>query len=190
MALVETNSVAIVTSQMTAAGMSGAGVSQMALAIGSGLTLALRAVSVATADVGTIGVGVGSGVPVLEPNAAISFFGAGLASSGIVGASSTQLSLALGLSLASIVSTATSVTAHPAVGVGAGVMTVIPNGSSSSIIAQSLAASGMSGAYVLNLANAIGVAFELSMPVITGPVAIVGPPSVIPISGVGTGVFL
>lgn len=190
MALVEASSVSIVASQMSSVGMGGSGVAQMALAVGNGMTLALRAVTVTTADVGTVGVGAGTGVPFLEPNAATSFFSIGLASSGVSGPSSVQLALAYGASLSLIVSTATSVTVHPAVGTGAGVMTVIPSGTATSIFLGALSSSGMTGAFVANLANALGSAFEMCMPIITGPVAIVGPPSVIPISGIGTGVFL
>jgi len=190
LALIETTSVSIVASQMSAAGIGGAGIAQMSLAVGNGMTLALRAVTIVSADVGTVGVGAGTGIPFLEPNVAVSLFGVSLASSGIIGPSSAQLASAYGSSLSLIVSTATSFTVHPAVGVGAGVITAIPSGTAVSIFTSTLAAAGMVGSSVTNLAAALGTAFEMCVPVITGPIAIVGPPSIVPISGVGTGVFL
>ena len=190
MALAEPTSVGILSSQMAAAGLVGPGSAQAALAYGNGLTLALRAVTVVTADVGTVGVGVGTGVPVLVPTVAVNIFLASLASSGVLGPSATQMGTALGLSLSLIMATATAFTAHPVVGTGAGVMSVIPNGSSFSIISAAVAAAGMTGVASGNMITAVSLAFETCMPLAVGPIAIVGPPSIIPGGGVGTGALL
>lgn len=192
MALIDPNSVSIAMSQLAAAGVGGPSSVSLATGLGLGITNCIRSWVITTVDVGTLGAGVGVSPvpPYLDTSLALGTVSGLLVANAIAGPSSVQLATAVANTITLIVATATATTVHTTVGVGSGPIVVAPTGAGISIMAASLASSGLAGPSTVNLSTAIGTALDTLAASIVGAVVIAGPPSIVPSTGVGTGVFL
>lgn len=166
--------------------MLGPAMPQLAQGVANGTVFwASQAATVTSVDTGTLGVGA-SFVPLIVPpplllaNLLIAFTANGMLGP-MAPLEATGLSIGLSLGLAQ----ALLVGIHPTVGLGAGVAkitgTAIP-----SMIAGFVSA-GMKGPSAVQQATAIGMALDLTFAAFVLPIPIVGPPSIVPSAGVGTG---
>jgi len=166
--------------------MLGTAMPQLAQGVAFGTTFwATQGAVVTSVDVGTLGVGAGA-VPLIVPqplilaNLLVAF-----AANGMLGPmaplEATGLSVGLSLGLAEALIT----TIHPTVGAGAGVVKI--SGTAIPSMIAGFAAAGMKGPSATQQATAIGMAFDLTFAVFVLPTPILGPPSIVPSAGVGTG---
>lgn len=169
-----------------ASGMSGTSLPQLALGVGTGVSLWLQVLTVVTADTGAAGSGVGA-VPCAIPQPLLlSSFLTTLPASGIAGVGMPLLAngLANGLSTA-FLTQGIITTVHPVVGVGVG-MATFPGPSCVPHMLQGLASVAIMGVSAPQLASGIGLGLDAAFSAFTVPVPIVGVGSA-PVSGVGTG---
>lgn len=170
-------------------GMLGVGTPKLASAVTQGVIFWASSRSVNTKDVGTSGVGKGLGLlPVtsslLYPLLLQESLGAGM-----LGIFTPVFMIGLSSGLSSFLSLATVQTNHPTVGVGTGIATVTgpPSFASFDLGFQT---EGISGESSRRIAQVLGNTFDKVFPSLPIPLAIVGPSSPNPSSGVGVGKVL
>ncbi len=169
-----------------AAGNIGIAVPQLALGVGTGISLFAQQSSVVSVDVGTLGVGAGA-QPLLVPQPLLlGSLLAGFAATGTGGVMAPLLALGLanGLNLGFL--QGLLVTVHPGVGLGTGVAKIIPAAAVPSMIAG-FAAVGMVGPGAIKTATGIGIALTITFATYVTPIVIAGPPSIAPGAGPGFG---
>ena len=176
---------------LVANGQIGPSISQFA----SGLALGLfqytqSGLTVISIDAGVLGVGTGICPTIIlpEPVLLVSLM-TSLAGHGIIGPTMPLQANAIALGVSVSLALAQVQTINPLVGIGAGKLQLIPNGTGGSIFAAAFKASGMVGSMVTNLGLAVGLGLDAVIATAIGVVAIVGSPSIVPSGGVGTGVI-
>lgn len=175
---------------LLSAGLVGSGSSQLAAALAGALcTYGTTTMSVGTIDVGTAGAGKGTGIGVIVPQPFLSAsLAISLPSNGIAGLSMPQLALGISTGYSVALSGAIVNTFHPSVGVGTGKLQIAPNTIASiGVFIQAFFAAGLTGSMAVPLATAVAKGLDAVLPAATGIVAIVGSPSVVSSSGVGSG---
>jgi hypothetical protein len=179
----------IFTASLLANAQVGPSVGQLATGLALGLTQYMSAgVAVTSIDAGTLGVGTGIGPTIiLTEGLLLPAMTASLAGHGIVGpvmplqANAISLGISLALALAQVQ------TLNPLVGIGAGKLQLVPNGSGGALFAAAFKASGMMGTASANMGLAVGLGLDAVIASAIGVIAIVGPPNIVPSAGVGTG---
>jgi hypothetical protein len=171
------------------------GVSAIQLATGLANGLAQYAgsgMTVITVDAGTLGAGVGTGVGViLPPPVLLGTLIASFAGAGILGPFQIPTCNAISLGMSMALAQAIIQTVHAGVGVGSGVVKVIPNsGASIPTFIGAFAAAGMVGVAAVTMATAVASGLDAALPSATGVVVIAGPPNIVPGGGAGTGKLL
>jgi len=179
-------------SQLISVGLIGPSTIQLATGLANGTSIyATTTIIFQSVDVGTLGAGVGLGPgPTVPPLIIPAMIGSFL-SHGILGPFSipTATGIANGMMLAFKLAIVQTVAAG--VGLGAGVGFCIPNsGASAGIFFTAFQAAGMLGPSTIQLASAVAVGLDLVLPATIGPVAVVGPPNIIPGAGTGIGKLL
>lgn len=183
----------VVRSGLAAAGLLGTGSSQLALGLTNALcTYGTTAMNVMTIDVGTVGAGKGTGLGVMVPQPLLlASLTANLPAKGIAGLSMPQMALGISIAYSTALAMAIINTMHPSVGVGSGKLQIMPNTLPAiGIFSSAFLAAGMTGQSVPQLAAAVATALDNVLPSAIGIVAIAGPPSISPSSGMGKGTLI
>ncbi len=167
----------------------GVGMPKLATGVAAGVMLWVPQVQVVTVDVGTLGVGVGT-TPclILQPLLLVGI-SAGFAAQGLVGPMSPLTILALANGLALAFPQGLIVTAHPTVGIGAGVCSFKGPSAVPSMI-EGFATVDMTSGGAVKMATAIGMGLDTAFAASLIPTPIVGPPAPAPGGGTGTGKIL
>src|SRR5271157_2787297 len=160
----------------------GSSATQLASGLAFGLFQYTQSGMIVTSiDAGTLGVGIGIGPsvilaePILLAALTASFIG-----HGIVGPIMPLQANAVALGVSASLALAIINTISPLVGLGAGKLQLIPNGTGGLIFTAAFKEAGLIGSSSMNMATAIGLALDAVMPSATGVIAIVGPPSIAP----------
>jgi len=179
----------IFTAALLANGLVGSGTKQLAAGLAMGLfQYTQTGVIVTSIDVGTFGAGTGIGPSIvllptiLLPAMTDSFIG-----HGIVGPFMPAQANACAYGISAALALAVVETVNPLVGVGAGKLQLIPNGTGSVIFPQAFTQSGATGSMSAKMASAIGLALDAVIASAIGIIAIVGIPSIVPGAGLGNG---
>jgi hypothetical protein len=174
---------------LVANGMTGPSVSQLASAMALGLFQYLQSgVVVLSIDTGTLGAGTGICPTIfLDEQVLLAAMTTSLSAHGVVGPFQPALANGVSLGIALALALAFTQTINPTVGVGAGKLQLVPNGQGQIIFPAAFTASGAVGPMSALTASAIGLGLDAVIVSALGIVAIVGPPSIIPSAGVGTG---
>lgn len=182
----------IFAANLIAVGMIGPSTIQLATGLANGTSIyANTVIQFISVDAGTLGAGVGLGAGVIVPPAIIPAMIGSFAGHGILGPFSipTATGIANGLTLSFALAIIQTVSAG--VGLGAGFGFCIPNpGASVGIYTAAFIAAGMVGPSSVQLASAVAVGLDMVLPASTAPVAIVGPPNILPGAGAGIGKLL
>ncbi len=161
---------------------------QLVNALANSLFIYKSNLIVTSVNVGTLGAGVGTGFgfpisPTLIPTM-ISFFVA----NGLIGISSPKLALEISNGIIQAFGVSQISTISAGVGVGTGVSSITPNSLISvPVFTSSFISSGISGIFSFQLANAIALSLDTTLPLTVSPLIIAGPPSPLPGSGGGIG---
>jgi hypothetical protein len=146
---------------------------------------------VSSIDVGTIGAGKGTGFSVMIPPTITASMIGSFSAYGMIGTMGVPLATGVAQGFTTCFMMAVINTVSVGVGVGAGKIMLVPNPAASlSIFLAALAGVGMSGVSMPRLAAAISTGLDQVLPSAIGIVAIAGPPSPYPSSGVGLGKLL
>ncbi len=166
--------------------MVGTGMPQLAQAVANGVVLwAATGATVTTVDTGTLGVGAGI-IPLIVPAPLLlGNLSIGFAAQGMLGPMAPLEIIGLSNGLSVGLAEALLLTVHPTVGTGAGIARITGTAIPSMIAGFSSA--GMTGTSATQHATAIGMALDLTFAEFILPFPIVGPPSIVPSAGVGTG---
>lgn len=182
----------IMLANLVSAGMIGPSTIQLATGLANGLSIyATTTIQFQSVDVGTLGAGVGLGAGIIVPPAIVPAMIGSFLSHGILGPFSipTATGIANGFQLCFALAVVQTVAAG--VGLGAGVGFCIPNpGASTGIFVAAFTSAGMIGPSAAQLAAACAFGLDLVLPASIAPVAIVGPPNIIPGAGTGIGKLL
>jgi hypothetical protein len=170
-------------------GMTGVGMSQLAVGCATGLQLYMTGgCTVISIDVGTLGVGSGIGLGMFLPGPLLTGIMSSLfVASLIAGPFSPITAEAISFGISSSLLTANISTINAGVGIGVGKVQCIPNGTGGTLFTSALISSGMTGSSIPSLGQAIGGALDSSISSAQGIVAIVGSPNILPSAGVGFG---
>ena len=165
----------------------------LATAVATGfVTYAQTSLIATSVDVGTAGIGAGVAPVISLPSAQI--IGpmiAALTAAGVNGPSKPQLANAISQTLSASLLTAQIVTVNTGVGVGTGKATLVPNSAVSvPLMIAAFTGSLLIGTASVRLATGIAQGIDAVLPSATAVLAIAGPPSPIPSSGVGVGKVL
>jgi hypothetical protein len=179
-------------SQLVAVGLIGPSTIQLATGLANGTSIyATTVVTFQSIDGGTLGAGVGLGAaPTVPPTIIPAMIGT-FTGHGILGPFSipTATGVANGMMLAFKLAIVQTVSAG--VGLGAGVGFCIPApGASVGIFTTAFIAAGMAGPSTIQLASAVATGLDIVLPTTIAPVAIVGPPNILPGAGTGIGKLL
>jgi len=174
---------------LVANGLLGPGIPKFAAGMAAGLfQYVSTAVTVTSIDTGTLGVGVGNGVGVvLLPSVILGALSPMMARNGVLGPMAPSMANAIAYGVSASLALAAIATNNPGVGIGAGKLQLFPTGSGGATFAAAFKEAGMGGAMVSALGQAVGLALDAVIASALGVVVIVGPPSVLPGAGVGTG---
>ena len=174
---------------LVASGMTGPSVSQLATGMAIGLYTYLQTgVTVTSIDVGVLGVGTGfCPTIIIEEQVLLAALTTSFPAHGVTGPFMPAMANGIALGVTASMALAIVNTINPVVGIGAGKLQLIPNGSGSVIFPAAFIAAGMVGPMSALTASAIGLALDTVIATAIGVVAIVGSPSIIPIGGTGTG---
>lgn len=178
----------LMNANMIANGLVGPSTPQLASGIANGLSqYAASGLTAISVDTGTVGSGTGFGVGmVIAPSIFQATLQAAFAGALIFGPSAPLLVNALSLGFSQALATAIINTANVGVGVGTGVVTVVP-GSGVPFFTAAFAAGGMVGPGAVNMATAVGIGFDSAIPAAKGVIVIAGPAGPSPAAGAGTG---
>jgi hypothetical protein len=193
LALDPTTTSPIFSAALISAGISGQNSIQLATGIALGLyQYTTSALVVLTIDVGTVGTGVGTGVGIiLPPPAIMGGFFASFPSAGIKGIMAPAMITALASAFSSVLSQASIQSVHAGVGVGSGIVQIVPNSAASvPLFTSALQSTGFNGVSSPQLASAIALGLDSAFPTAKGVVVITGSPSIYPGTGAGRGFLL
>jgi hypothetical protein len=174
---------------LTANAQVGPNVGQLAGGLALGLFNYMQTgVSVQSIDAGTLGVGTGIGpsITLTEPLLLAALTGS-FAGHGIIGPMAPLQANAIALGISASLALAVVQTINPTVGVGAGKLQLIPTGAGSVVFPAAFVSAGMAGPMSANMAIAVANALDAVIASAIGVIAIVGPPSIVPGAGLGTG---
>ena len=171
---------------LIASGNVGIAVPQLALGVGTGVTLFAQASVVSSVDVGTLGVGAGSQPLIVPQPLLLASILSGFAATGTAGIMAPLLALGLANGLSVGFLQGLLVTVHPGVGLGTGVAKIVPSAAVPSMVAG-FTAVGMTGPGAVKTATGIGIGLTLTFATFAMSIAIIGPPSISPGAGVGVG---
>jgi hypothetical protein len=178
----------IMNANMVANGLLGPSVTQLAGAIGNALSQyagsGLTAISVDTGLVGS-GTGIGAGM-LIAPSLFQAALQGTFAGALIIGPSAPLLINAISMGFSQALATAIINTTNVGVGVGAGVVSLIPSSGGPTFVAAFKAA-GMAGPSSTNMATAVGTGFDIAIPAAKGIIAVAGPAGPAPSAGAGQG---
>jgi hypothetical protein len=181
---------AVVSSNLASAGLTGVSLVNLSSAIANGLsTYLVSGVSVVTVDSGVLGLGYGTGKANILPATALPIFTSFFVSNGIKGISAPLIATAVCNSFVTIINTAVVSTVSPTVGVGAGSGGLIGS-TSNPYFAASFSSAGLAGAFSPIMVTAISLSVDSCIPTAVVNVAITGSGSSVPSSGIGKGVLL
>lgn len=179
----------IILFNLVSAGLIGPSTVQLAGGLANGLSIyAETTITFQSVDAGTLGAGTGLGAGVLMPPVIAQSMIASFLAHGIIGPFSipTATGIANGFQLCFALAIVQTVSAG--VGLGAGVGFCIPSpGASAGIFSAAFKSAGMVGPGADNLAAAVSTGLDIVLPACIAPVVVVGPPSILPGVGVGTG---
>jgi len=175
-----------ILSNLVSTGHIGIATPQLAAGVAAGVMYWSPLVTVISVGAGTLGVGVGIIPFVVPPPLLLGSMAIGFASSALIGIFSplTIVGLSTGLALGLIQGLV--LTIHPTVGLGAGVCKFVAPPAGPLMLAG-FASVGLIGLSAIQLANAIGMALDLTLLALVLPTPILGPPSILPGAGVGIG---
>lgn len=168
------------------------GIAAPSLATGLANSLVYSAqtgIQVNSIDTGTVGVGTGNGFGILiSPSVLSNAISLMFTAHGILGISATPLANAISIGLSQSMLTASIQTSNPTVGVGTGVVTLLPNlASIHAAFRLGLSSVNINGVKSESLISAASEGFGMALSSATGVILIVGTPSTIPSAGVGLG---
>ncbi len=178
---------------LTSNSLVGTSISQFALAVSMGLELySLNGLLVSSVDTGTVGSGVGTGFGVaVAPTTFMASFIASFAANSVLGTMSSSLINGLSSAFSFSLQQAQIQTVSTSVGVGTGIITLIPNSASSlSSWIAGFSSAGLVGSNISQIISAISTGFDQAISTAVGSIVIAGSPSIIPSSGVGFGILL
>ncbi len=178
-----------ITTSLLSSGMIGTATPKFASGVSLGLTTWAHQLVVNTVDVGVVGVGKGF-LPFLIPTPMLlTALLVSYAANGQLGvmAPLEATGLATGISLG--LAQGALVTTHPTVGTGAGVARISGPPAFSSLM-QGFSSVGITGSGASAKANAISSALMVVLQTLVLPIPIVGPGSITPSSGSGSGNIL
>lgn len=178
----------VMAGALVASGSLGFSVPQLATGAVNGVIDWTKAVQVLAVASGTLGAGVGTAPLIVPPPTLYGPLTSGFATSAILGPLAPLLIAGLANGLSQTLGMGIVVTAHPTVGVGAGVARFLPPPAAPFFI-NALSGAGMSGVGAVQLGVAIGQALTVVFSALTLPLVVVGPPSIVPSGGSGTGVI-
>lgn len=166
--------------------MLGSAMPQLAQGVANGTVFwASQAAVVTSVDVGTLGVGASVAPFIVPPPLLLANLLIAFTAQGMLGPMAplecTGLSVGISLGLAQAILTGI----HPTVGAGAGVAKI--SGTAIPSMLLGFASAGLHGPGAIKQATAIGMALDLTFAALLLPIPIVGPPSIVPSAGVGTG---
>ena len=179
----------IFVNSLAAAGISGQHSVVLAGALASGLSRYLvGSIAVISTDVGTLGAGTGTGfgltlLPAVIYPAVLSMLSAGL----IIGPHAPNLADGISNGVSTSLAGAAINTINSSVGVGTGVISIVPDSTGGVVFSASFLSAGLVGPYSPSMGLAIGIAMDQVISSATGFVVIAGPTSPYPSSGVGVG---
>lgn len=167
-------------------GLAGVGTPQLAAGLALGLFQYMQiGCQVLSINTGTLGPGVGAGIGILISEPVLSeILLAALLGNGIIGPFSSSMADAIASGIALSLATAIMTTTSSTVGIGAGKLQCIPNGSGTAVFTESFIASGMGGMMIPPFAAAIALAMDTVIATSLGVLAIVGTPNIIPSVGI------
>lgn len=170
-------------------GLLGPGTVQLANGLSSGLCQYMSAaIVVLSIDAGTLGTGTGLGVGIIIPQFTIlGAVGPIMTGHGIFGPMAAPLANAIASGVSISLAGAMIQTVNAGVGVGTGKVQLVPTGAGGTVFSAALVAAGLVGMMAPALGDAIGMALDSVIASAIGVVAIVGPTSPLPGTGVGTG---
>jgi hypothetical protein len=178
----------IFTAALSANALIGKSAIQLATGLSLGLFQYVQAgLTVISIDAGTLGAGTGTGPGIiLTPLTITPLLLASIGGHGMTGSYVPPLVDAISIAVSSSFAQAIVETINPLVGIGAGKLQLIPNGTGSAIFPAAFLESGLTGLMAANLGSAVGLALDSAVPSAIGVIAIIGSPSII--SSVGTGI--
>ena len=172
---------------LAAVAMLGTWVPKYARGVALGVSLWIPKVRVTTIDGGTAGAGKNVPLPLVVSTPVLyANIISGMAANGLTGVSVPALAMGLSNGLATAFLQMLVSTNHPSVGVGSGVAKFFGPPAYSSIL-QGFNSAGLTGELLPKKARALGMALNNTFASLIIPIAIVGPPSTSPGTGVGTG---
>jgi hypothetical protein len=171
---------------LTASGFIGTAASQLALGVATGIvTWATSAAIVTSVDTGTLGVGAGTIPLVVPPPLLLGNLLVGFTAMAQIGVMAPVECAGLSIGISTGLAQGLVVTVHPGVGLGAAVVKIA--GVSVASMITGFAAAGLHGTSAIQHATAIAMGLDLTIAELVLPSPIVGPPSIVPFAGVGTG---
>ena len=178
----------IMNANMFANGLVGPAVPQLAGAVGNSLSqYAASGLTALSVDTGLAGSGTGFGVGIfILPSIFQGALSATFAGFLILGPTAPMLVNALSMGFSQSLATAIINTTNVGVGVGAGVVNILP-GSGTPFFTGAFAAAGMVGPSAVNTATAVATAFDIAIIAAKGVIAVAGPAGPAPSVGVGQG---
>lgn len=179
----------IFTAALIANAQIGPSASQLATGLAAGLFQYMQSgVTVTSIDVGTLGVGTGVGPSItLSEGVILPAMTASLAGHGIVGPMMPFQANAISLGISASLALAIVQTLNPLVGLGAGKLQLIPNGSGGALFAAAFKEAGMTGSMASNMGSAVGSGLDTVIASAIGVIVIAGPPNIVPGAGIGIG---
>lgn len=190
MAINQGTALPIFLSTLTANAFLGISSPQLASGLANAIsTYALSGIIATSVDTGVFGVGAGIGFDIILPSStlAAAFIGTFPANL-IAGPMSLPLINAISLGLMQVFAIANIITVSPTVGIGAGIVSLVPNPAISiPAFIGGFSAAGIVGVASQNLARAVAIGLDSVLTSAVGAVVIAGSPSVIPSAGVGVG---
>jgi len=179
----------IFVSQLAANGLIGLGTPAFAAGMANGLFQYLTSgITVTSIDVGTLGAGTGVGTGLFLSQAVIlQVLQPMMVGFGVFGPMSPAMASALSAGINIAMIPAIVQTVNPSVGIGAGKVQLIPHGTGPTQFISAFAAASMNGSKAADLATAIGTTLDSVIASTLGVIVIVGTPSIIPSTGLGTG---
>lgn len=193
MPLTPTITTGIFLSNLLSNGLIGIHTPSLASAVANGLEIyATSGLQVTSIDAGTLGAGVGLGLGIIVPTPVfVSSLTASFIAAGIIGTSSPSLVAGLSSSFSMSLQQAIISTTNVGVGVGTGIVKLIPNPAVSfQSWTAGFTAAGLVGPDVVRMVTAISSGFDAAILAGFGQVVIAGPPSIAPGVGTGTGKLL
>jgi len=193
MPLIQPAVLALLQANLAANGIVGVSAPQLAVVISSGFVQYMQTGVIATSvDVGVLGAGTGIAPTItLAAPAIIGPMQGTFTAAQINGPIRNPLINAIAASVSAALATAQVSTVNASVGVGTGLVSLVPNpGVSVPLMVANFSAAALLGPISAGLATAIAQGIDAALPSATATVIIAGGPSPTPGSGTGVGVVL